>query len=115
MSLVHGGAGPECLSPTLFEVLIKDDVSKMAAPLDVCDQGLRSSLEDLLRTATKDEADTTTYNSSLVTIMELAGTLEPILKLNKTGKTEIMANVTSWIESNQLLRTLRMKCVSLEY
>ena len=92
MSLVHGGPGPECLSPTLFEALIKDDISKIAVPLDdVCDQELRSSLEDLLHTTTKDEADTIVYNSSLVTVMELAGTLEPI----QTGKIEMMVNATA--------------------
>ena len=92
MSLVHGGPGPECLSPTLFEALIKDDISKIAVPLDdVCDQELRSSLEDLLHTTTKDEADTIVYNSSLVMVMELAGTLEPI----QTGKIEMMVNATA--------------------
>ena len=74
MSLVHGGPGFPCLSPSLYQCIIKGSNNISVSVSDVYDAELRSSLEKLLNTQIN--------ISPLSTLMGLAGTFKFISSLD---------------------------------
>ena len=82
MSLVHGGPGFPCLSPSLYQCIIKGSNNISVSVSDVYDAELRSSLEKLLNAKSTDEANTQINSSPLSTLMGLAGTFKFISSLD---------------------------------
>ena len=78
MSLVHGGSGPQCFAHNMFEALVCDP-DKIAITIeDVYDMELQSSLQKLCNASNKEEAIQAINGTSLLSVLDLAGTLQPV-------------------------------------
>ena len=94
MSIVHGGPGPQFLSPLMLEALIRD-LSKVAVPVqDVYDSELQLSLQTLLNSASPEEAMKNINEGNLPTILDLAGTLAPVGAMEDIPK--VVYSTTRW-------------------
>ncbi|XP_078375435.1 LOW QUALITY PROTEIN: G2/M phase-specific E3 ubiquitin-protein ligase-like [Oculina patagonica] len=95
MSIVHGGPGPQFLSPLMqFEALISD-LSKLAGPVQaVYDIELHLSLQTLLNSASPEKAMKNINEGNLPTILDLAGTLAPVTTMEYIPK--IVYSTTQW-------------------
>lgn len=82
MSLVHTGVGPRCLSPILFEYLVKgpDNVEVSVDAVD--NPELRSGLQELMSVQSVEEAQATIDGRKLDGILELAGTFRLMRDVN---------------------------------
>ena len=80
-SLVHGGPGFPCLSPSLYQCIIKDPNISVSVS-DVYDAELRSFLEKKLNAKSTDEANTLINSSPVSTLMGLTGTFKFISSLD---------------------------------
>ena len=78
MSLVHGGPGFCCLSPSLYQCILEGLVNVSVSLSDVYDVELKSSLEQLSNAKSADEANEMINSSPLSTLLDLAGTLKYI-------------------------------------
>lgn len=86
MSIVHGGPGPQFLSPAMFEALFTD-LHKIVVPVeDVYDKELQASLQTLLNSATTEDAMHRLDEGNLLTVLDLAGTLMPVQVLDDVVK-----------------------------
>ncbi|MGH0167828.1 UNVERIFIED_CONTAM: hypothetical protein FKN15_001363 [Acipenser sinensis] len=72
-SLVHGGPGPQFLSPVLFEALSSTPESTFVAVQDIPDMDIRNYLEKLL-TYQEEHSNTADLFEPIQTLMQLAGT-----------------------------------------
>ncbi|XP_034783436.2 G2/M phase-specific E3 ubiquitin-protein ligase-like isoform X2 [Acipenser ruthenus] len=72
-SLVHGGPGPQFLSPVLFEALSSTPESTFVAVQDIPDMDIRNYLEKLL-TYQEEHSNTANLFEPIQTLMQLAGT-----------------------------------------
>ena len=78
MSIVHGGPAPQFLSPLMFDALVNDMSKVVVSVQDVYDAELQSSLLALLNAGTLKEALRLLNEGNLPTIVDLAGTLQPV-------------------------------------
>lgn len=79
MSLVHGGPGLKQLAQLAYEALVMELDETDVKVEDVYDLELQSSLKALLGATTKEEAvQLMNADSNLMTVLDLAGTLQPI-------------------------------------
>ena len=75
MALVHCGIGPRCLSPILFDSLVKGP-GKVVAPIEsVYDPELQLSLQWLMSAQSVDDANKVISDDKLQGILELSRTL----------------------------------------
>ncbi|XP_058879391.1 G2/M phase-specific E3 ubiquitin-protein ligase-like [Acipenser ruthenus] len=72
-SLVHGGPGPQFLSPVLFEALSSTPESIFVAGQDIPDMDIRNYLEKLL-TYQDEHSNTANLFEPIQTLIQLAGT-----------------------------------------
>ena len=94
MSIVHGGPAPQFLSPLMFDALVYD-LSKVVVPVqEVYDAELQSSLQALLNSATLEEALRFMNEGNLPTLLDLAGTLQPVRTMDDIAK--IVFSTTHW-------------------
>ena len=82
MSLVHGGPGFPCLSPSLYQCIVNGPNNVSVSVSDVYDFELRSSLEAFLNASSADEANAMINSSPLSTLIGLAGTFKFISSVN---------------------------------
>ena len=94
MSVVHGGPAPQFLSPSMFDALVNDMSKVVVSVQDVYDAELQSSLQALLNSTTLEEALRLMNEGNLPTILDLAGTLQPVRKLDDIAT--IVASTTHW-------------------
>lgn len=91
MSIVHGGPGPRCFGPPLYDALTKGVTQANVCLDDVYDFDLRNSLQALKNTTSVQEAQKLMSDHNLETVLELAGTLQILRKqediLNLVDKT----------------------------
>ena len=78
MSLVHGGSGPQCFAHNMFEALLRDPEKIAVTIEDVYDMELQLSLQKLYNAGSKKEAIQVINSTSLLSVLDLAGTLQPI-------------------------------------
>ena len=94
MSIVHGGPGPKFFSPVMFQTLISD-LSKVTVSMeDVYDCELQMSLQALLDSSSPEEGVQRINEGNLPTILDLAGTLLPVRKLDDIAS--IVNSTTRW-------------------
>ena len=94
MSIVHGGPGPKFFSPVMFQALISD-MSKVTVSIeDVYDCELQMSLQTLLDSSSPEEGVQRINEGNLPTILDLAGTLVPVRKLDDI--TSIVNSTARW-------------------
>ena len=75
MALVHCGIGPRCLSPILFDSLVKGP-GQVAVPVDsVHDPELKLSLQRLMSAQSVDDANKVIADEQLQGVLDLSGTL----------------------------------------
>ena len=94
MSIVHGGPAPQFLSPLMFDALVNDMSKVVVSVQDVYDAELQSSLQALLNSATLEEALRLMNEGNLPTILDLAGTLQPVRQVDDIAR--IVASTTHW-------------------
>ena len=94
MSIVHGGPAPQFLSPLMFDALVNDMSKVVVSVQDVYDAELQSSLLALLNAGTLKEALRLLNEGNLPTILDLAGTLQPVRSLDDIPK--IVASTSHW-------------------
>ncbi|KAK2556269.1 G2/M phase-specific E3 ubiquitin-protein ligase [Acropora cervicornis] len=91
MSIVHGGPGPRCFGPPLYDALTKGATQANVCLEDVYDFDLRNSLQAIKNTTSVQEAHKLISDHNVETILELAGTLQIVSKqediLNLVDKT----------------------------
>ena len=83
MSLVHGGPGFGCLSPSLYQCIVEGPNNVLVNVSDVYDVELRSSLEKLLNAKSTDEANAMIDKPPLSTLLDLAGTFKFVSSLDE--------------------------------
>ena len=90
MSLVHGGPGLQCLASNMFEAFVRDPDKVAISVEDVYDNELQSSPQMLQNSTCKEEAMQVMNDSKLLTILDLAGTLQPIRTTSDIKKIAVM-------------------------
>lgn len=94
MSLAHSGVGPRCLSPVLFDSLVKGP-NNVAVSVDaVDDPDLRSGLQGLISVQSVEEAHAVIASKKLDRILELAGTLR--LMKNVCNVKDVAIETAHW-------------------
>ena len=93
MSIVHGGPAPQFLS-LMFDALVNDTSKVVVSVQDLYDAELQSSLLALLNAGTLKEALRLLNKGNLPTILDLAGTLQPVRSLDDIPK--IVASTSHW-------------------
>ena len=68
MSIVHGGPGPRCFGPPLYDALRKGVTQANVCPEDVYDFDLRNSLQALKNTTSVQEAQKLMSDHNLETV-----------------------------------------------
>ena len=86
MSLVHGGSGPQCFAHNMFEALLRDPEKIAVTIEDVYDMELQLSLQKLYNAGSKEEAIQVINSTSLLSVLDLAGTLQPIQSTDNIRK-----------------------------
>ena len=74
MSLVHGGPGPRCFSPPLYDALTKRVTQAYVCLKDVYDFDLRNYQQALKNTTSVQEAQKLISDNNLQTALGLEGT-----------------------------------------
>lgn len=90
LSLVHGGPGPQCLASIMFEALVYGPGKVSVSVEDVYDNELQSSLQMLQSSTCKEEAMQVMNDAKLLTILDFAGTLQPIQTTADIKKIAVM-------------------------
>ena len=94
MSVVHGGPGPQCFAPQMFDALIYDLSKVIVSVEDIYDHELKSALQVLLNSASKEDAVGLMNDGNLMTILDLAGTLQPVQRLSDISR--IVGSTARW-------------------
>lgn len=94
MSLVHIGVGPRCLSPILFESLVKSPEKVCVSVEDVYDYELRSSLQELKESTTIEEAQRIIASRNLDMVLDLAGAIQVMNSIDDVSK--VVNATASW-------------------
>ena len=94
LSLVHGGPGPSFFSPSLYDALVKDPDKVEVTLEEVYDPELKSSLQDLTKAQSVQEACAFIEHKNLDIIFEFAGTLQQLKSVADIGK--IVQQTAHW-------------------
>lgn len=94
MALVHCGIGPRCLSPILFDSLVKGP-SEVVVPVEsVYDPELQLGIQGLMSAESVEEANEVIADKKLEGILELAGTLR--FMKNVCDVKEVASETAHW-------------------